>query len=122
MTPTPPHQNGEDSLIAPVAGCADRSGHAIVVVDDDHAVAHLHVAVVALGDGDGRAVVLLDGHLDAAAGRILVDRGAGNGAADRAQNAAEDRAASRAADRSTGHRATRGADAAADQRAVIHAR
>src|SRR5207248_6691625 len=110
------------ALIAPVGGVADGSRNAVVAVDDDHAVAHLHVAVVALGDGDGRAVVLLHGHLDAAPGRVLVDRGAGNGAADRAEDATEDRTAGRAADRGTGNRAARSTDAAADQRAIIHAR
>src|SRR5262249_60503846 len=82
-------------LVAPVAGVAHDLGHAVAVVDDDRPVAHLDVAVVDLGDGDALAVVPLHRHFDAAAGRVLIDRGAGDGAAHRAQHAADHGAAPR---------------------------
>src|ERR1051325_2366974 len=108
-------------LVPPVARVAHGLGHAIAVVDDSHPIAHLDIAVVALGDGDALAVILLHRGLDAAAGRILVDGRAGNAARYGAQKAADDRAAHRvgggAADRSTAD----GAQATADQRAVAHA-
>src|SRR5260370_12716129 len=42
-------------------------GDATTTLDDLHAIAELNVAVVALGDLDDLAVVLLDGDLDTAA-------------------------------------------------------
>src|SRR5262249_12054284 len=106
------------ALVPPVAGVAHDPGHAVTVVDDDRTVAHLDIAVVDLGDGDALAVVPLHRHFHTAAGRVLVDRGAGDGAADRTQHAADHGAAHRTGGGATNRRAARGAQAAADQGAI----
>src|SRR6185437_8360695 len=108
-------------VVAAAAGVAHGAGDAFVVVDDDHPVAHLHVAVVALGDDDLLAVVLVDRDRDAAGGAVAVDRSARDRAADRAEHAAQHRAAGRAADRGARDRAADATDTAADQGAVADA-
>ena len=95
---------------AGIAGVADGPGDAVAIGDDGDAIAHLHVAVVILRDGDLLAVVPLHGDLDAPFGRAAaVDGGAGDGAADGAEQAADHGADHRIghgrADRRTARRA-----------------
>jgi len=96
-------------------------GGAAAVLDDLHAVAELDVAVVALGDGDALAIVLLDGDLDAAAAAadaVAVDDRAGDRATDSADRTADQSAADAAAARGADRDATQAAQQAADDRAV----
>src|SRR6185312_12409437 len=107
------------------AAVAHRLCDAVAVLHDLHAVAELHIAVVALGDGDLLAVVLLNRDLDAAAAAadtgVPVDDGAGDRAADRAQHAADQAAAEAAAARGTDGDAAQAAQQAAHHGAVARA-
>src|SRR4029450_1355826 len=109
--------------VAPISRVADRRRHAVAILDDPDAVAHLHIAIVGLRDDDRLPGVLLGPPLEPAlaSATAAADGGARDGAADGAQQAADQGAAHRMGRGRADRGAARGSQAAAAPRAIADA-